>query len=280
MRYLPLRLLPLLVSVNLLGQINIVPQYEAVYDYFSTTDTLNPQTGKHEDYLLYAYDDVSRFLPTADYFNDSMKHVFWSENQRLRNPKTQEEAQEAFDAFKTSADKWRKKEYSLHRTEKLLSEGRTLVKHHIIMPMQHLDFPLLQDWTIEEEQATIAGLDCQRARITYGGRTYTAWFAPDVPIPDGPYVFAGLPGLIVKVADEQNWFAFTLKSYTPNPTERFWRDHLIDPRSQPISRESFVSQTHNFMRNPQIIGVNQDEELLLRKRKEYATQFHLLLESQ
>lgn len=208
-----------------------------------------------------------------------MGQAFWAENLRLLTPRTQEEAQEAFNAYRASAENWRKKEYSKHQTVKLFTDGRTQVKFYPNAPMQHLDFPLLQDWAIDDERATIAGLDCQRARIRYGGREYTAWFAPSVPIPDGPYVFAGLPGLIVKVSDDRDWYTFTLKSYTPTPAERFWKENLIDPRSQAITRESFIRQTHDFMHNPRFMGANVDEEYLLRKRKEYATQFHLLLES-
>ena len=59
-------------------------------------------------------------------------------------------------------------------------------------------------------RATVAGYDCQRATAVFGGRTWEAWFAREVPIPEGPYKFYGLPGLIVKVADIRGQFAFEL----------------------------------------------------------------------
>ncbi|PKP22106.1 MAG: GLPGLI family protein, partial [Bacteroidetes bacterium HGW-Bacteroidetes-22] len=40
------------------------------------------------------------------------------------------------------------------------------------------------------------------------GRDYIAWFAPDLPISEGPYKFSGLPGLILEVTDTHSNFHF------------------------------------------------------------------------
>lgn len=65
-------------------------------------------------------------------------------------------------------------------------------------------------WTITPATATVAGYACQRATASFGGRTWEAWFTRAVPIPDGPYKFYGLPGLIVKVADTRQQYVFEL----------------------------------------------------------------------
>lgn len=65
-------------------------------------------------------------------------------------------------------------------------------------------------WTIKDDTLTIAGMACQRADIRFGGRDWIAWFAPEIPIPDGPYKFCGLPGLIVSIADSQQHWQFDL----------------------------------------------------------------------
>src|SRR5690606_1469092 len=51
---------------------------------------------------------------------------------------------------------------------------------------------------------------CQRADIRFGGRDWVAWFTTEIPIPDGPYKFCGLPGLIVSIADTQQHWQFDL----------------------------------------------------------------------
>lgn len=61
-------------------------------------------------------------------------------------------------------------------------------------------------WQIVEEIDTILGYACQKANLSYAGRNYTAWFTPEIPISDGPWKFWGLPGLILKVIDEQGLF--------------------------------------------------------------------------
>lgn len=62
------------------------------------------------------------------------------------------------------------------------------------------------DWQMAEETDSILGYACQKANVSYAGRDYTAWFAPAIPINDGPWKFWGLPGLILKVTDNQGLF--------------------------------------------------------------------------
>jgi GLPGLI family protein len=68
---------------------------------------------------------------------------------------------------------------------------------------------LRQEWMTQDEFTTILGYLCQKATTTFRGRNYIAWFAAELPIDDGPWKFYGLPGLILKVEDEQGIFRFT-----------------------------------------------------------------------
>lgn len=66
------------------------------------------------------------------------------------------------------------------------------------------------EWTILAENTdTILGYVCGKATCTFRGRTYVAWYAPDIPIGDGPWKFHGLPGLILKVNDEAKDYYWT-----------------------------------------------------------------------
>jgi len=64
------------------------------------------------------------------------------------------------------------------------------------------------NWKITEEIDSIFGYPCQKAVVSYGGRNYTAWFTMDIPVNDGPWKFYGLPGLILKVTDNDSLFQF------------------------------------------------------------------------
>jgi GLPGLI family protein len=45
------------------------------------------------------------------------------------------------------------------------------------------------------------GLKCYRATLN---DSVTAWFSPEIPVSEGPDVYAGLPGLILDLEDGQN----------------------------------------------------------------------------
>lgn len=65
-----------------------------------------------------------------------------------------------------------------------------------------------QNWQMQEETQTVAGYMCQKAICDFRGRKYTAWFAVDIPISQGPWKFGGLPGLIMKVYDSKEEYVF------------------------------------------------------------------------
>ena len=58
-----------------------------------------------------------------------------------------------------------------------------------------------QEWKILPEKQKIGEYNAQKAVASFGGREWTAWFTTELPFQDGPYVFYGLPGLIVKIED-------------------------------------------------------------------------------
>jgi len=72
-------------------------------------------------------------------------------------------------------------------------------------------------WEIQSDTATLFGYLCQKATLKYRGREWTAWFALDLPISDGPYKFGGLPGLIVRMNDSRNHWFIDFQSLTHLP---------------------------------------------------------------
>ncbi|QBO59571.1 GLPGLI family protein [Chryseobacterium salivictor] len=65
-------------------------------------------------------------------------------------------------------------------------------------------------WEILSEKKKIGNNNCQKASVNYGGREWTAWFTNDISINDGPYIFNGLPGLIVSIVDKDKDYEFNL----------------------------------------------------------------------
>ena len=64
------------------------------------------------------------------------------------------------------------------------------------------------EWTQTDSTINIAGYECFMARGDYHGRKWTAWFAPEIPVCDGPWKLCGLPGIILKAECDGGQYFF------------------------------------------------------------------------
>ena len=92
---------------------------------------------------------------------------------------------------------WRKGDYIIHRNfseNKILELQETLGKVYLIQ-----DDLINPKWRIMNELKEIQGHLCMKAILTDTilKRHIEAWFAADIPVPAGPEVYFGLPGLIL-----------------------------------------------------------------------------------
>lgn len=272
-------LLALALNSSLLSGQTCVPEYYATYDFTVVTDTSAESFRRPQEFVLLKHDGRSFFKSSNQRFNDSMTLAYTNEHPEIENYRTPQELQAAVDAFTANMQGWRKPNGVDYRVTKDLKNATFSNQLTFAFPPQHLEAPLLSGWTLQPAQDTISGMNCQSATIHYGGRNYTAWYTPQIPISDGPYVFSGLPGLIVKIEDEKGWYKFQLKTFSAKNTERFFKPNFINPHSQAISREAFVSQSNNQKENPRIYGVEgMDSEQLLEMKQSYKWRYYLVLE--
>lgn len=104
-------------------------------------------------------------------------------------------------------------------------------------------------WRLLPGDTLIAGHPCGKAEGQYRGRHYTAYYAQDVELPFGPYVFGGLPGLIFQISDQRGDYTFTLNGLTQETgnspiycqTGRSWRKS---------TREKVRQAEKNFCNHP------------------------------
>lgn len=61
---------------------------------------------------------------------------------------------------------------------------------------------------IADSTKQILNYDCQMARCKFKGRIWTAWFAADIPLDNGPWKLCGLPGLILRAYDSKQQYIF------------------------------------------------------------------------
>ncbi len=93
-------------------------------------------------------------------------------------------------------------------------------------------------WKLSNEEKDIKGYNCKKAICFYRGRNYTAWFTPEIPIPEGPYKFKGLPGLILEIEDDRGelkiW-AETIQYPTKSEMPSFM------PSGKPITFQAYLN---------------------------------------
>lgn len=77
-----------------------------------------------------------------------------------------------------------------------------------------------QDWELAGDSIyQILGHPCRKATARYHGRTWTAFYATDIPIADGPWKLCGLPGLILYARDADKNYIFKCMALKPHVGE-------------------------------------------------------------
>lgn len=105
------------------------------------------------------------------------------------------------------------------------------------------------EWKLENEEKKIKGIRCLKATCRFGGRDWTAWYAPEYPMPYGPYLFQGLPGLIMQVVDTKKNFAFKFKGIERNVQGRCVYFQKIEAEIE-TTRDKAREGIKNFCKDP------------------------------
>lgn len=103
------------------------------------------------------------------------------------------------------------------------------------------------EWAISPDKTKVGEWEAQKATTNFAGRQWTSWFTTDIPIPDGPYKFHGLPGLIVKMQDSKNDFNFELKA--TEPIKGALPD-LLNNKEVSVDRTQFVKLFREHRKDP------------------------------
>jgi GLPGLI family protein len=68
------------------------------------------------------------------------------------------------------------------------------------------------DWKLSNETKKIGSYTVNKAIGKFRGRTYTAWYTQEIPLPYGPWKLQGLPGLILEAYDTDKELMIYFKS--------------------------------------------------------------------
>lgn len=115
------------------------------------------------------------------------------------------------------------------------------------------------DWTMAPGDTVISGVRCKKATCRYAGRDYIAWYADSIPLPYGPYIFNGLPGLVIDIRDVKNNWIFTYAGMEKARSfldmylfkKVFWQD------LRAVSREQALAAIRNDIENYDNISIER-----------------------
>lgn len=102
-------------------------------------------------------------------------------------------------------------------------------------------------WQLHDEHADICGYACHKATAEYGGRGWTVWYAPEIPLAVGPWKLGGLPGAILHATDGRS-FAFECVAISQDPAP------IVEYRYNSLqhlkSRETYLRYERNCHERP------------------------------
>ena len=94
--------------------------------------------------------------------------------------------------------------YKNHSTGSFMNEADIFGKKVIIK-----DSIINFNWEITDETKTIGNFVCKKATAVYNNNKINAWFTDKIPVSEGPYIYGGLPGLIIELDNGPKIFAVT-----------------------------------------------------------------------
>lgn len=230
-------LLLFLMVITAQAQIKGEANYLIKYEVNFVLDSTNREDVKHEVHRLYTGSTVSNYLSEGRFLRDSMMLSMRNQSRNatrrmsanMQNMPTSEFNPIVFKDFANS-EVWIK---------------HSLIRDHYLYEEQEVPI----QWEFIDESKEIESYTVQKATTNFGGRDWEAWFTLEIPIVDGPYVFSGLPGLILELYDTDMDYHFNLASLAPLEVA-----YSIDSEDggsyKKVSKADFVKAYKSYQKNP------------------------------
>jgi GLPGLI family protein len=102
-------------------------------------------------------------------------------------------------------------------------------------------------WKLIDSTKTVCGYVCKKATGEYGGRMWTAWYAPEITVSFGPWKLCGLPGLVMAASDAEGIHQFSAIGFRKGTTQILTPGFL---NAVSTTRAKFVKAKNKFEENP------------------------------
>ena len=208
------------------------------YDYTYVVDTLSGKTAK--DWLVL---QIGKNMSKCySYYSMQVDSIFASPDRDVI-------LRQQINAAIGSKTEWPHKRMKAY-VYKNYPQGKMTVTDGLLMQDYiYEDTLYAQNWVIQDSSKLILGHECQKAVCHYRGHCWTAWFAMDIPITDGPWKLCGLPGLILEATTEENSHAFKLLGLEKVSKEPivFSKTYVGNNKFEKTTFEKFLKEQYVFL---------------------------------
>ncbi len=219
--------------------------YVISYAYDFQPDSTDPAFRLNETMLLLIGKDFSQFI-SEDLFREDSTRIAWKEEMertQSRVPTMPPRPQ------KDGSQRQRAKIPT--KIFKEFSAGQYILSSTFgVHSAQYTESLNQHNWQLSDEEKQVAGYTCKKATATFSGRSYVAWYTPEIPISDGPYKFTGLPGLILSLSDTAGHHVFTAKAVEKkNKSAQLYQrsGELFHPFA---TRQEFIAYANELKADP------------------------------
>jgi len=227
-----------------------------LYETNSVTDTSKPDK-KQQDYMVLEVGEkgISRFYSDNRRRMDSVVTEMMKSGGPIRIDRN------------TMSDNGISSQGDSKEIFKNYPAGKITVTDFIVSSnfLYEEDRPAFQ-WQIEPDTREIMSYTCQKAVADFRGRHYEVWFAPDLPLNDGPWKFSGLPGLILAAEDSAKYFTFKAIGieHSDKPVLFPQKDYVKTSRKEVEKvQKRFIEDPMGFIKNS-----NPGANILIKTRDE------------
>lgn len=232
-----------------IDQVKAIVTY--ILEYHSDSTNLNDK--RAEEMLLFIGNSHSLFISYNRARNDSLLE---ETARKMKNNPSDIRNLFGYYTSSSSPTRFNFEIFKNHENNLLTFIDRIWTDHYSYTnQMNNLNWQIVPD-----SKKKILGYSVQKAITNYGGRKWEAWFSPDIPINDGPYVFHGLPGLIIHIYDTKKHYRFNLSSIdvpgNERPIQVTLYENLIHTthknlvRARENFRQSFIIQVQDAQLAP------------------------------
>ncbi len=219
-----------LITMQICAQAQAI---RAAYKFYYKKDVTENGFYVEPDMMLDYDGKTAAFYSDATYHRDSLKSLAFDNSGSIQNYDAYGQLSDfrsgathdmAFIDFENNSFELMYKEYTVH----------------IISNAENLETP---QWKLHDTTTTSTlGYEVKMATADFMGRKWTIWYTEEIPVPTGPWLLWGAPGLIVHAKDSEGIFIFKLLNIdmTDAPTrysnlkkyfyktERLWKYYTYD----------------------------------------------------